>query len=53
MPLRAQPDGLARQPGLFAAMNELNPDHPNHLGLYLQVVNPGTIAVGDRVHLEG
>ena len=45
MPLRAQP-GLARQPRLFDALNEL---HANHLGTYLDVVEPGEISVGDEV----
>jgi uncharacterized protein YcbX len=52
MPLRAQPGGLARQPELFRAMSALNTSHPNHLGLYLQVVTPGTIAEGDAVTLD-
>lgn len=62
MPLRAQPGlgdqpGLERQPalqrqkGMFAAMNELNGTYPNHLGLYLQVVRPGTVAIGDQLIL--
>ena len=33
-------------------MNELNGTHPNHLGIYLQVVRPGTVAVGDPIKLE-
>jgi uncharacterized protein YcbX len=45
MPLRGQP-GLDRQPGLYAALDEL---HANHLGLYLDVVTPGRISVGDEV----
>ncbi|NLH67382.1 MAG: MOSC domain-containing protein [Candidatus Microthrix parvicella] len=57
MPLRAQPaegaePDLQRQRGMFAAMNELNGTHPNHLGIYLQVVRPGTVAVGDPIKLE-
>jgi uncharacterized protein len=45
MPLRAQP-GLDRQPRLFPALTEL---HDNHLGTYLDVVEPGEIRVGDAV----
>ena len=51
MPLRAQPGGLERQAGLFTAMSDLNVIHPNHLGVYLQVLTPGTIAEGDAVTL--
>ena len=56
MPLRAQPSvegrpGLERQPDMFAAMNELNTTYPNHLGVYLQVVRPGTVSVGDDIFL--
>lgn len=47
MPLREQP-GLDRQPDLYAAMEEL---HGNHVGLYLSVVEPGEVAVGDAVTL--
>ena len=47
MPLRAQP-GLERQARLYAALEEL---HANHLGLYLDVVTPGRIEVGDEVVL--
>lgn len=45
MPLRAQP-GLERQAQMYAALEAL---HGNHLGLYLDVVTPGRIAVGDEV----
>jgi MOSC domain-containing protein YiiM len=45
MPLRAQP-GLARQARLYAALEEL---HANHLGTYVDVVEPGEIRVGDEV----
>jgi uncharacterized protein YcbX len=48
MPLRAQP-GLDRQPELFRAMSELNVAHPNHLGICLDVVEPGRVVVGDPV----
>jgi uncharacterized protein YcbX len=48
MPLRAQP-GLARQRDLYAAMEEL---HRNHLGIYMDVVAPGTIRVGDPVSVR-
>lgn len=51
MPLRAQPGGLSRQPTLTAAMEALNTRTPNHLGIYLEVVTPGAIAVGDVVTL--
>jgi uncharacterized protein len=51
MPLRAQP-GLARQPALFAAMSELHAVHPNHLGVYLEVLTPGTVAEGDPVTVD-
>jgi uncharacterized protein len=55
MPLRAQPataagdPALARQRELHGALNELNPVFPNHLGVYANVVTPGTIHVGDPV----
>jgi uncharacterized protein YcbX len=58
MPLRAQPPAgddqpeLDRQPGLFRALEELNVAHPNHLGVYAEVVGPGTVAVGDPVSIE-
>lgn len=48
MPLRPQP-GLERQPELFAAMSELNPTFPNHLGVYASVSSPGSVRVGDPV----
>ncbi|MCU1369413.1 MAG: domain containing protein [Ilumatobacteraceae bacterium] len=51
MPLRAQPGGIERQPGLFKAMSELNEAFPNHLGLYCSVVEPGTVSLGDPVSL--
>jgi len=51
MPLRAQP-GLVRQPGLFAALNQLNPSLPNHLGVYAQVSTPGRVSEGDTVSLD-
>jgi uncharacterized protein YcbX len=50
MPLRAQP-GLEREVGLYQAMTELNGPFPNHLGAYVSVVEPGTIAVGDEARL--
>jgi uncharacterized protein len=52
VPLRAQPGGLARQPGLAEAMTELHVAHPNHLGLNVAVAEPGTIAEGDPVTLR-
>ncbi len=52
MPLRAQP-GLGREPGLFRALSELNAAFPNHLGLCLDVVEPGRVEVGDEVVLAG
>lgn len=51
MPLRAQPDGIDRQPELFQAMSELNTAAPNHLGAYAEVVTPGEVSVGDEVRL--
>ncbi len=51
MPLRAQPDGISREPGIFSALSDLNAAFPNHLGLYLQVATPGTVRVGDPVTL--
>ncbi len=51
MPLRAQPGGLARQPSMFGAMSELNTDNPNHLGIYLDVVQPGAVRAGNPVEL--
>jgi uncharacterized protein YcbX len=53
MPLRPQPGGLDREPGIFRALSELNPAFPNHLGLCLDVVEPGRIEVGDDVALVG
>jgi hypothetical protein len=47
MPLRAQP-GLGSQPLLFEAMDGL---HANHLGIYLSVIERGTVEVGARVEL--
>lgn len=47
MPLRAQPDGIEREPKLFRAMKELNEEFPNHLGVYASVIEPGTVSVGD------
>ena len=60
MPLRAQPAPsdeptgatLARQPELHDALVELNSTFPNHLGVYAEVVTPGTVRVGDPVHLS-
>lgn len=49
MPLRAQPEGLEREPELFKAMSELNETYPNHLGLYCRVVSGGSVRVGDEV----
>jgi len=49
MPLRAQPDGIEREPGLFQAMNDLNETFPNNLGLYCRVVTPGQVTLGDVV----
>lgn len=51
MPLRAQPGGIEREPGLFKAMNELNEMSPNHLGVYCSVVAAGSIRPGDPVTL--
>ena len=50
MPLRPQP-GLAKEPGIFAALSELNTELPNHLGLCLDVVQPGRVQAGDAVSL--
>jgi uncharacterized protein YcbX len=50
MPLRAQP-GLEREAGLYAALVELNGEHPNHLGVYGAVVEPGPVRFGDEVRL--
>ena len=47
MPLRAQP-GLDAQPPLFKALDEI---HGNHLGIYMSVVTPGEIRVGDGVEV--
>ena len=40
--------GLGRQAALYAAMEEI---HANHLGVYADVVQPGTITRGDVVEL--
>ena len=53
MPLRAQPaiadrPALETEPELFGAMDEL---HANHFGIYLNVVTPGTVRIGDPVTL--
>ena len=52
MPLRAQPGGLERQAALFTALSELNTVNPNHFGVYVQVLTPGTVAEGDAVTLD-
>lgn len=49
MPLRAQPGGLGKEPGIFRALSELNTEFPNHLGICLDVVEPGRIEVGDDI----
>ena len=54
MPLRAQPAGpegpeLERRRELYRAMTELHAEVPNHLGVYVEVVSPGEVAVGDPV----
>ncbi len=49
MPLRAQPGGLGKEPGIFRALSELNEAFPNHLGICLDVVEPGRIEPGDDV----
>lgn len=55
MPLRHQPElgvdepELVRQPALYRAMNELRPEMPNHLGVYVDVLEPGEVHVGDRL----
>lgn len=51
MPLRAQPGGLQRQTGIFGALSELNVAMPNHLGVYVDVVQAGTVRPGDAVEL--
>jgi uncharacterized protein YcbX len=51
MPLRAQPGGLDRQPELFRALSELNEAFPNHLGMCLDVVEPGRIERGEAITL--
>jgi uncharacterized protein len=48
MPLRAQP-GLSRQRHLYDALEAL---HANHLGVYADVIEPGTVRVGDDVVVE-
>jgi uncharacterized protein YcbX len=45
MPLRAQP-GLAAQPLLFQALDGI---HANHLGIYVEVTEPGEVRTGDQV----
>lgn len=46
MPLRPQP-GLDKEPGLFKAMEDLHGSFPNHLGLTVDVIEAGTVRVGD------
>ena len=50
MPLRRQP-GLEGEAGLYDAMVALNGEHPNHLGVYAAVCEPGPVRVGDDVRL--
>ncbi|MGP0029799.1 MAG: MOSC domain-containing protein [Acidimicrobiales bacterium] len=47
MPLRGQP-GLESQPGLFKALDGI---HANHLGIYMTVIAPGSIGLGDQVEI--
>lgn len=47
MPLRAQP-GLESQPALFHALDEI---HANHLGIYVSVIAPGEIRIGDPIEI--
>ena len=47
MPLRGRPS-LDAQPALFKALDSI---HANHLGIYLSVVVPGEISVGDGVEI--
>jgi uncharacterized protein YcbX len=47
MPLRGQP-GLERQKEMYAALEGL---HLNHLGIYVDVTEVGTISEGDEVEL--
>ena len=49
MPLRQQPGGLGKEPGIFKALSELNEGFPNHLGVCLDVVEPGRIELGETV----
>ncbi|MCB1256912.1 MAG: MOSC domain-containing protein [Microthrixaceae bacterium] len=55
MPLRRQPaldadnPELDRQPELYQAMVDLRPEMPNHLGVYVNVLEPGTVRVGDQL----
>lgn len=51
MPLRSQPGGLERQPSMFQAMTELNTANPNHLGIYLDVIEPGAVSTGDPIEV--
>jgi len=56
MPLRAQPadargHALERQVEVYRALSALNEAHPNHLGLCLDVVEPGRIETGDEVRI--
>ncbi|MEZ5383541.1 MAG: MOSC N-terminal beta barrel domain-containing protein [Microthrixaceae bacterium] len=53
MPLRAQPGGIDRQAETFVSLCELNPEFPNHLGVYLSVTQAGTVTTGDAVTLLG
>ena len=39
-------------PSCYRAMEQLHEAHPNHLGVYVGVVTPGRVSVGDAVVLE-
>jgi uncharacterized protein YcbX len=56
MPLRAQP-GLERSADIYRTLTDLGdtrsapPHNANHLGVYAQVVVPGSISLGDTVEV--
>jgi uncharacterized protein len=50
MTTRAQPGGLERDLDIVKTINH---DHQSNLGVYAAVTQPGAIAVGDAVEVDG